>query len=173
MKTKIIVLLLIFGTILLSGCIGNEQSSSKENATPAENVTTVENTTVVGTPEENVTTVNNTTEENTTTADNNMTTGRLAISSPKIQDTSYLVRLQNYKSSSSSLSIKKGEKVSWINLHDSPKRVFTLVSQENLFNNTSLVYKHSFTYTFNETGDYHFSIIGQPRMNVNVSVVEP
>jgi plastocyanin len=184
MKTKIIVLLLIFGTILLSGCMGNEQPSSKENATPAENVTTVDNTTVVGTPEENVTTVDNkteknvttvdnNTEENTTTADNNMTTGRLAISSPKIQDTSYLVRLQNYKSSSSSLTIKKGEKVSWLNLHDSPKRVFTLVSQENLFNNTSLVYKRSFTYTFNETGDYHFSVIGQPRMNVNVSVTEP
>lgn len=180
MKTKIIVLLLIFGTILLSGCMGNEQPSSKENATPAENVTTMENTTVVGTPEENVTTVDNKTEENVTTADNkteentnNMTTGRLAISSPNIQDTPYLVRLQNYKSSSSSLAIKKGEKVSWLNLHESPKRVFTLVSQENLFNNTSLVYKRSFTYTFNETGDYHFSIIGQPRMNVNVSVTEP
>ena len=104
--------------------MGNEQPSSKENATPAENVTTMENTTIVGTPEENVTTVDNKTEEDVTTADNkteentnNMTTGRLAISSPNIQDTPYLVRLQNYKSSSSSLAIKKGEKVSWLNLH--------------------------------------------------------
>jgi len=46
MKTKIIVLLLIFGTILLSGCTGNEQPSPKENATPEENVTPVENATV-------------------------------------------------------------------------------------------------------------------------------
>jgi len=117
-------------------------------------------------------------EENVTTASGeNVTTvgteGRLEISTPKIQETPYTVRLEKYRASSSSLDIKKGEKVAWRNMHDNPKRVFTLVSEENLFNNTSLVYKHAFTYTFNETGDYHFSIVGQPRMNVNVSVAEP
>ncbi len=178
MKTKIIVLLLIFGTILLSGCMGNEQSSPKENATPEENVTPVKNTTAVETPEENATIVENkTAEENVTiTPEENATTlgtgGRLEVSAPKIQETPYLVRLINKRASSSSLEIKQGESVSWINMQDNPKRVFTLVSEENLFNNTSLVYKRAFTHTFNETGDYHFSVVGQPRMNVNVSVAK-
>jgi hypothetical protein len=178
MKTKIIVLLLIFGTILLSGCMGNEHSSPKENATPEENAIPVKNTTVVETPGENVTTVENkTAEENVTTAPGeNATTlgtgGRLEVSTPKIQETPYLVRLINKRASSSSLDIKQGESVAWINMEDNPKRVFTLVSKESLFNNTSLVYKRAFTYTFNNTGDYHFSVVGQPRMNVNVSVAE-
>ena len=58
-------------------------------------------------------------------------------------------------------------------MEDSPKRVLTLVSEEKLFENTKLVYKRAFTYTFNETGDYHFSIVGQPKMNVTVNVAEP
>jgi hypothetical protein len=185
MKTKIIVLLLIFGTILLSGCMGNEQTSPKENATPEENVTPVENTTAVGTPEENVTTAENKTAEENKTVEGNVTTlpeenvttvgteGKLGISSPKIQEAPYMVRLDNHRASSSGLEIKKGESVAWINMEDSPKRIFTLVSGENLFENKSLVYKRAFAYTFNETGDYHFNVVGQPRMNVNVIVAEP
>ncbi|HEY3362696.1 MAG TPA: hypothetical protein VGK06_13010 [Methanosarcina sp.] len=180
MKTKIIVLLLIFSTILLSGCTGNEQPSSEKNATPEENVTpeenatTVENTTVVETLEENATTVENKTAEgNITSEKSNGTTEKLTISSPKIQETPYLVRLKNHKASSSGLEIKKGESISWINMEDSPKRLLTLVSGENLFDNKSLSYKRDFTYAFNETGDYHFTVVGQPRMDVNVSVAEP
>ena len=47
------------------------------------------------------------------------------------------------------------------------------MSEEKLFDDTRLAYKRAFTYTFNETGDYHFSVVGQPRMNVTVSVAEP
>ena len=184
MKTKIIVLLLIFGTILLSGCMGNEHTSPKENATPEENVTPMENTTAVGTPKENVTIAENktieenkTAEGNATTPEENVTTagteGKLGISSPEIQETPYMVKLKNHRASSSGLEIKKGESIAWINMEDSPKRLLTLVSEENLFENKSLSYKRDFTYTFNETGDYHFTVVGQPRMDVNVSVAEP
>jgi len=188
MKTKIIVLLLIFGAVLFSGCTGNEQPSTEKNATPEETVTPVENTTVVGTPEENVTSeenetpeVNGTSEENVTpevnvTSEENVTpgeNGRLNISTSEIKQTPYLLRLINNRVSSSSLEIKKGESVSWINMEDNPKRVLILVSEEKLFENTNLAYRHAFTYTFNETGDYHFSIVGQPRMNVTVGVAEP
>jgi len=84
-----------------------------------------------------------------------------------------VLRLINNRISSSSLEIKKGESVSWVNMEDSPKRVLTLVSEEKIFNDTRLSYKRTFTYTFNETGDYKFSIVGQSRMNVTVSVDEP
>ena len=79
----------------------------------------------------------------------------------------------NYRASPSSLEIKEGETVAWVNLQETPKRAFTLVSEDSLFENTSLVYRRSFAYTFNETGDYSFKIVGQQKMNVNVSVVEP
>ena len=99
--------------------------------------------------------------------------GRLNVSTSEIKETPYMLRLINKRVSSSSLDVKKGESVSWINMEDSPKRVLTLVSEEKLFENTKLVYKRAFTYTFNETGDYHFSIVGQPKMNVTVNVAEP
>ncbi len=185
MKTKIIVLLLIFGAVLLSGCAGDEQPSPEENATPEETATPVENLTAVETPEENVTAVETQTpEENVTavetetpeenvTSEENETEGTVGVSTPGIKQTPYPVRLENNRASPSSLDIKRGETVAWLNLEDNPKRAFTLVSEENLFENTNLVYRRAFAYTFNETGDYHFSIVGQPRMNVSVSVAEP
>jgi plastocyanin len=179
MKTKIIVLLLIFSAVLLSGCTGNEQPSPEKNATPEETVTPVENLTAVETPEENITVaetetpVENVTSEKNVTSEEYQTDGRLKISTSGEKKT-YTVELENnYRASPSSHEIKKGETVAWLNLKDNPKRVFTLVSEENLFENTNLVYKRPFAYTFNETGDYHFSIVGQPKMNVTVSVAEP
>ncbi|AKB54863.1 hypothetical protein A9239_03865 [Methanosarcina sp. A14] len=190
MKTKIIVLLLIFGAVLFSGCTGNEQPSTEKNATPEETATPVENTTIVDTPEENATAIETETSEENVTQENvtqenitqenitqeNVTlgnNGRLNISTSEIKDTPYLLRLINNRISSSSLEIKKGESVSWVNMEDSPKRILTLASEEKLFDDTRLAYKRAFTYTFNETGDYRFSVIGQPRMNVTVSVAEP
>ena len=190
MKTKIIVLLLIFGAVLFSGCTGNEQPSTEKNATPEETATPVENTTIVDTPEENATAIETETSEENVTQENvtqenvtqeNVTqeksvtsegNGRLNVSTTEIKQTPYLLRLINKRASSSSLDIKKGESVSWVNMEDSPKRILTLVSEEKLFDDTRLAYKRAFTYTFNETGDYHFSVVGQPRMNVTVSVAE-
>ncbi|HHV23503.1 MAG: hypothetical protein PHG79_06375 [Methanosarcina sp.] len=184
MKTKIIVLLLIFGAVLLSGCAGNEQPSPEENATPEEITTPMENTTAVETPEENVTAAETETPmenltaaeteapEKNVTSEEKETKGIVKVSSSGIKQTPYTVRLDYYKASPSSLEIKKGETVAWLNMQDNPRRVFTLVSEENLFENENLVYRRSFAYTFNETGEYHFSIVGQPKMDVNVSVVE-
>lgn len=176
MKTKIIVLLLILGAVLLSGCAGNEQPSPEENQTPEETTTPGENVTPVQpeTPEENVTVIETETPEENVTSEENATSGTTGVSTPGIKKTPYTIRLDNNnRASSSSLEIKTGESVAWLNMKDNPKRVFTLVSDENLFENTSLVYRRAFAYTFNETGDYHFSVVGQPRMNVNVSVAEP
>ncbi len=182
MKTKIIVLLLILGAVLFSGCSGNEQPPSpEENATPEETATPGENVTPVQpeTPGENVTVTEtetpkeNVTSEENATSEEYQTDGRLKISTSGAKKT-YSVKLDNnYRASPSSLEIKKGEIVAWLNLKDNPKRVFTLVSEENLFENTNLVYRRSFAYTFNETGEYNFSVIGQPKMNVSVNVVEP
>ncbi len=180
MKTKLIVLLLVLSAVLFSGCAGNEQPSSEENATPEETVTPEE----IATPEETETPAETETseevetpavtetEEENVTAEENGTEGP-AVTSPEIKTTPYTIRLDNYRASVSSLDIKEGESVAWINYQDSPRRTFTLVSEQGLFENQSLVYKRSFAYTFNETGAYNFIVVGQPKMSVNVTVSEP
>jgi plastocyanin len=156
MKTKIIVLLLILGAVLLSGCAGNNESPSPEK-----------NETVVETPQENVTALE------TGTPEENETVGASEVSTPEMKKISHHIILKDHRASASSLEIKKGEAVAWINMQENPKMILTLVSEEKLFENKKLDYRRPFAYTFNETGDYNFSIIGQPRMNVSVNVVQP
>ena len=169
MKIKVIVLLLVLGAVLLSGCVGNQQPSPEKNATPTETVTSTVNATPVetATSEVNATSVGNITPEVNETPEVNVT------STTGINTVPYLIRLENYRASVSSLDIKKGESVAWMNLQDNPKRKFTLVSQEGLFENKSLGFRQPFAYRFNETGDYNFYVIGQPRMNVSVNVIAP
>jgi plastocyanin len=181
MKTKVIVLLLVLSAVLLSGCLGNEQPTPEKNATPNEtgtpekSATPVETVTPEGnqTPAETVTSEGNETAGENVTPEGNVTPAAGEVFTPGIKGTPYLIRLANYKASPSSLNIKKGETVAWMNLQENPKRNFKLVSEEGLFENATLVYKRSFTYTFNETGGYNFTVAGQPKMNVSVSVAAP
>lgn len=181
MKIKVIVLLLVLGAVLISGCVGNQQKTPETNATPAETAASSMN----ATPGENLTSGENATAGNTvtpeengtaeanTTSKENVTSGTGVVSSTGIRETPYTVRLANYRATPTSLEIKKGESVAWMNLQDNPKRKFTLVSQEGLFENKTLTYRQPFDYTFNETGNYNFTVIGQPRMSVSVSVTTP
>ena len=180
MKTKLMVLLLVLSVVLLSGCTGDEQPAPEENVTPEETVTPEEVTTPeetetpaeTETSEEVETPVETETEEENVTAEENETEERPA-SNTSIRTSPYTIRLDNYRASASSLDIKEGETVAWLNFQDSPRRVFTLVSEQELFDNQSLSYRRSFAYTFNETGTYNFTVVGQPRMNVTVAVTEP
>jgi len=175
MKTKIIVLLLVLGVVLFSGCTENEQPSPEENMTPGETVTPEE----IATPEETETLaetetpVVTETEEEDVTPEENETEEGPVVNTSSIRKTPYTIRLDNYRAYPSSLDIKQGETVAWINYQDSPRRVFTLTSEEDLFEDQGLVYRRSFAYTFNETGAYNFTIIGQSRMNVNITVNKP
>ena len=175
MKTKIIVLLLVLGVVLFSGCTGNETPSPEENVTPVVTETPAEAETPVVTEtlaETETPVVTEIGEEDVTPEENETEEGSV-VSTSSIRKTPYPIRLDNYRASPSSLDIKKGETVAWINYQDNPKRLFTLTSEEDLFEDTGLVYKRSFAYKFNETGTYNFTVIGQPRMTVNITVNEP
>jgi len=173
MKTKLIILLLLLGTIFLSGCTGDNQPSPEENIssegaiTPEENVSPEE----VTTPEQNLTPAETEPGVNITPVQNE--TGGSEPSVTGVNEAPYLIRLNNNRASASNLEIKKGETVAWINLQENPKRVFTLVSEQGLFEDTNLAYRKPFAYTFNETGQYNFTVVGQPKMKVDVNVVEP
>jgi PBP1b-binding outer membrane lipoprotein LpoB len=166
MKIKVIVLLLVLGAVLFSGCVGNQQPTPEKNETPTGTVTPI----VTATPAETATPEVNATSVETTTPEVNNTSEVNVTSTTGTSSKAYLIRLDNYRASASSLDLKKGETISWMNMQDNPKRKFTLVSQEGLFENKTLVYRQPFAYTFNETGNYNFYIVGQPRMNVSVSV---
>ncbi|AKB74155.1 Copper binding protein, plastocyanin/azurin family [Methanosarcina lacustris Z-7289] len=181
MKIKLIVLLLVLGVVLFSGCAGNEKPSPNETVTPEDAVTPEE----IVTPKEIVTptetenpVVTESGEEDVTpgvnvTPEVNQTEEGPVVNTSGIRTAPYIVRLDNYRASPSSLDLKEGETVAWINYHDSPRRVFTLTSEEHLFEDMGLVYRRSFAYTFNETGTYNFTVIGQPRMTVNITVNKP
>lgn len=169
MKIKVIFLFLVLGAVLLSGCVGNQQPAPEKNETPTGTVTP----TTTATPVETTTPEVNTTSVETTTSEVNNTSEVNTTSATDIKETAYLIRLNNNKASASSLDIKKGEKVAWMNLQENPKRKFTLVSQEGLFENKTLSYRQPFNYTFSETGNYNFYVVGQPRMNVSVNVSVP
>jgi hypothetical protein len=175
MKIKNIVLLLVLGAVLLSGCLGNKQPLPEKNVTPGETITPEGNTTPkeTATPGETITPEGNATPEETATTGENVTQG---VGELGLEENSHLIRLANSRASPSSLEINKGGAVAWMNLQvykDDTKRILTLVSEDSLFDPTRLVYKRSFVYTFNETGTYNFTIVGQPKMNVSVSVVGP
>jgi len=55
------------------------------------------------------------------------------------------------------LELNTGEAVVWNNLNR-PKRTFTLISEEGLFENQAVGYGRIFTYTFNESGEYTFKL---------------
>ena len=193
MKAKIIVLLLVLSAVLLSGCVGDEQPAEEEEI-PEEEVAPEENETSEEemlpeeeiTPEENETSEEEMIPEEEVTPEENETSEEEApeeeapeeedasegptIISPETSTKTYTVRIENFRASPSSLVIEEGDTVAWINFQD---RLFTLVSEEGLFENKNLVYRRSYPYTFEEAGTYNFSVLGQGRMDVTITVEEP
>ena len=172
MKAKIIVLLLVLSAVLLSGCVGDEQPAEEEEI-PEEEVAPEEEA-----PEEEVTPEENETseeemapeEEKEEAPEEEETSEGPVVISPEDGGKTYTIRIENFRASPSSLVIKEGDTVAWINFQD---RLFTLVSEEGLFENKNLVYRRSYPYTFEEAGTYNFSVLGQGRMDVTITVEEP
>lgn len=67
------------------------------------------------------------------------------------------------------LDLSTGETVVWKNLNK-PKRSFTLISEEGLFENLLLGYGRGFSYTFNDAGEYTFKLDEIPGTELTVTV---
>lgn len=67
------------------------------------------------------------------------------------------------------LALNTGETITWKNLNR-PKRSFTLVSEEELFEDPVLGYGKSFSYTFDEAGDYTFKLEEVPGSELVLTV---
>ena len=143
MNAKFVVLFLVLVSVLLSGCAGEKETLSESETTPAETETT-----------------------DSTELPDELPTDELA---PETKQEAYLVRLEYYEvMKPSELTITRGDLVSWWNYKKQGS--FTLVSEDDLFEDTELLYLRHLNYTFEDTGTYRFSVEGLPHMNMTVTV---
>jgi plastocyanin len=143
MNAKSAVLLLVLVSVLLSGCTGDGETVSNPETTPEETVTT-----------------------DSTELPDELPTDEFA---PETEQETYLVRLEYYEvMKPSELTITRGDLVSWWNYKKQGS--FTLVSEDELFEDTELLYLRHLNYTFADSGTYRFSVEGLPHMNMTVTV---
>lgn len=148
MKIKTIVVLLIISlaSIMFAGCIGDDEPIIEE---------TIPEDVIDETPEEveEIPVEEPEVEEET----------------PVIDPQTHSIRLEYYQARPTTLEINRGDTVVWRNSQD-PKRIFTLVSEDGLWEDTGLSYGRTLVHTFNKSGTYNFSVPGQLRMNVSIVV---
>lgn len=175
MKAKVLVLLFVLSAVMLSGCTDDTTTDGEVNVT--HNVTTDTDGDDNVTPEnENNASVGETEQNGTTTSEQptvDVPAKETTTQGPQVIDTgvsrSYTIRLEKFLSSPNTLEVAPKDTVFWINFND-PIRAFTIVSEDGLWESRSIGYRQSFSYTFNETGTYNYSILGNPRMSGTIIV---
>lgn len=144
MKTVIILLFVLLTSILISGCLQDDVTS---RSIPANDLQ--EETSELIPSEESL-------PENET-----------VLVKPR---PGAMIRLEYYGvMKPSAIDINKGETVGWWSLK--PQGSFVLVSDDGLFEDVELFYKHSINHTFPETGTYKFSVKDMPQMNGTITVI--
>lgn len=143
-KTIIVLLMLILTSVFFAGCIGDDEPVIEETIPVIDE--TPEEVEEIPIEEPEV-------EEET----------------PAVDPQTYSIRLEYYQARPSTLEINRGDTVVWRNSQD-PKRLLEIVSEDGLWESTNLVYGRTLIYTFNESGTYNFSVIGQLRMSGSIVV---
>jgi plastocyanin len=174
MKAKALVLLFVLSAVMLSGCTGDKTTDGGVNVT--DNITTGTDGDDNITPENTSDVSLGETEHDTTTEEQptvDVPVKETTTQGPQVIDTgvprSYTIRLEKFLSSPNTLVVAPKDTVFWINFND-PIRAFTIVSEDGLWESRSIGYRQSFSYTFNETGTYNYSILGNPRMSGTIIV---
>ena len=89
---------------------------------------------------------------------------------PVVDPQTHVIRMENYMVKIiSPFEINRGDSILWRNNQD-PKRQLQLTSEDGLWENVNLNYRQTFTYTFNKSGTYNFSVIGLPKMSGSIIV---
>ncbi|MCL7410720.1 MAG: hypothetical protein M8350_02760 [Methanosarcinaceae archaeon] len=145
MRIKTIIVLLMLISVFFAGCIGNDEPVIEENISVIDE-----------TPEE----VEETPVEETEVVED----------IPAVEPRTYTIRMEYYiVQIPKPFEINRGDSVVWRNIQD-PKRYLTVVSEDGLWENTTLGYGQTLVYTFNELGTHNFSVIGQPKMSGSIKV---
>lgn len=148
MRIKTIVVLLMLTSILFAGCIGNDEPVVIEQI-----------------PED---IINETPEE---VEEIPVEEPEVVEELPAVDPQTYTIRMEHFLVRPATLEINKSDTVVWRNSQQNPARIFTLVSEDGLWENTNLVYGRTLIYTFNESGTYNYSVLGQEaRMSGSIVV---
>ncbi len=174
MRAKALVLLFVLSAVMLSGCAGDKTTDNGANVT--------DNATNVTDGDDNVTSENASNVSSDETEQKETTDEQPIVDIPDKDDIAqepqvtdsdapryYTIRLEKYLSSPNTLVVAPKDTVFWTNFND-PIRAFTIVSENGLWESRSIGYRQSFSYTFNETGTYNYSILGNPRMSGTIIV---
>ncbi|MBP1910008.1 hypothetical protein [Methanolobus bombayensis] len=148
MKGKLLIILLILLSLTVAGCVDDTDTTTEENASMNDSMNeTVSDTT------ENVSEEEEATSEETITEEEDEKLEVIESEGPK----TYTIYMRNFNVQPHNLTINEGDTVIWFNDND-PVRTFTLVSNEGLWENTSIVNRRNFIYTFNESGTYTYKV---------------
>ncbi|MEZ5336127.1 MAG: hypothetical protein R2741_13300 [Methanolobus sp.] len=163
MKAKILLLFLILLSFSVIGCVDEQ--------TDATNETDIVNESINDTADETV--VNDTTNETVTDV--------IVVEEDETEEEplevveyegarTYTIYMENFLTQPANLTINEGDSVMWFNRNE-PTRIFTLVSNEGLWENASIGKRLSFTYTFTEPGTYTYKVLGwDERMKGTITV---
>jgi len=144
MKIVMILLFVVLTSILISGCL---QEDVPSKSLPSNDL---QNETPELMPSEEILSENET-----------------VVAKPR---PGAMVRLEYYGvMKPSAVEIIKGETVGWWS--QKSQGSFVLISDDGLFEDVELFYKHTFNYTFSETGIYKFSVKDMPQMNGTITVI--
>lgn len=88
---------------------------------------------------------------------------------PAVDPQTETIQLIFYQARPSTFEINRGDTIVWLHRQD-PKIPLTLVSEDGLWEDIKLIYGRKLVYTFNESGTYNFSVIGQRGMSGSVVV---
>lgn len=161
MKAKLLLIFLILLSFTVIGCVDDTEETMNETDMTNETAEEVVNETVSDDMEMNETVA----EEEVADEEEDKPLEIIESTDPKI----YTIYLKNFNAQPNNLTINTGDTVMWFNDND-PVRTFTLVSNEGLWENESIVNRRSFKYTFNESGTYAYNVLTWDKMKGTIIV---
>ena len=91
---------------------------------------------------------------------------------PEREPAEQIIWIQSYSFSVREPVIYVGDTLKWINNENNPRN-YELISEDGLWEDKTLVWNSKFSYTFNESGVYNYSVPGYgSAMRSSVTVVE-
>lgn len=171
MKTKLLMILLILLSLTVAGCVDDTGTPTEENTSMNDSMNNSMNDTVNDTVVDNTDDITDEGNESDdiTSGDEEDESGDLDVvdyEGPK----TYTIYMENFLVQPSNLTISQYDTVIWFN-RNNPTRLFTVVSNEDLWENTTIGYRLSLKYTFNDTGTYSYYVVGwEERMKGTIIV---
>ncbi len=162
MKAKLLLIFLILLSFSVIGCVDDTEEPMNDSNMTNESSEDIVNETV---PDDIITNETVEDEELSEEEEEDKPQDVVESTNPK----TYTIYMKNFHTQPSNLTINRGDTVAWFNDNE-PTRLFTLVSNEGLWENENIVKRKSFRYTFNESGTYTYKVLTWDQMKGTIIV---